>query len=338
MIDEECIYYFFNKNKNNQCQLKETKKTKQTKKQFISKLINFDFFMQNEIYITNKLREVLDYKQKFYLFDSIENTQGIRDTSVLIRYENMGLIKFDIYQSSLSCSRIYINTIIESYRHLLNTIDILFKNKIVHNNIHFETIVTNKSYTLLTDFSNALDINKLETNKLEINKYIQPFVTTYVPNNVFKPMELHVLSYLITNKYDSISNNNINCVLDDILQHHTILPHFGKQFVTNFKNDGTKFLQRYVNKSIPFICNDILTYYDTWDNYSLSVSYLIILIGIHKNIKHSNKFVITFMRHLLENISFNPLKRCSVETTTNKFEEMIYEIEPSSYARLLNAL
>ena len=137
MSDEECIYYFFNKNKNNQCQLKETKKTKQTKKQFISKLIKFDFFMQNEIYITNKLREVLDYKQKFYLFDSIENTQGIRDTSVLIRYENMGLIKFDIYQSSLSCSRIYINTIIESYRHLLNTIDILFKNKIRRSKMLF---------------------------------------------------------------------------------------------------------------------------------------------------------------------------------------------------------
>lgn len=323
-MSNECIYYFFNRKK-------KQFQNKQPKKQFIPKLLRLDFFTQNEIHTTNKLKTLTNYKNKFYLFDSIENIQGSGNTSILMNYENMGLIKFDTYISSLSCSRIYINNLIESYKHLLVTISLLKQNKIVHNNIGFETIVTNKSHTLLTDFSKALDMNNFD-----INKYIKHFVTTYVPDNVFKPMELQVLSYIITNKLDSISNNNIGCILDDILKYHTILPHFGDKYVTKFKNDGTIFLQRYVNKPITFICNDILTYYDMWDNYSLSVSFLIILIGIHKNIKHSNKFVITFMRHLLENISFNPLKRCSVETTTNKFEEMIYEIEASSYATLLN--
>ena len=123
-----------------------------------------------------------------------------------------------------------------------------------------------------------------------------------------------------------------------LIEQYKILRHFGAQIIQQFRDDGATFLQKYINKSIQFIYDDILTYYATWDNYALSVSYLVVLIDIHKNIKHSNKFVITFMRHLLENISFNPIKRCTVETTTNKFDKMIYEIEPSSYALLINEL
>jgi len=52
----------------------------------------------------------------------------------------------------------------------------------------------------------------------------------------------------------------------------------------------------------------------------------------------NNKFIIKFMRNLLENISFNPNKRCSVEITTNKFEQMIYDIEPSYYITLISEL
>ena len=326
MSDDECIYFFFSNNR--------IKKRILYKTPFISKLISSVSFIQNEIHATNKLKALKEYKKYYYLYDIIEKSQGLCDTSILTKYENKGLVNFDTYLSSLSCSRLYIYTLIESYRHLLSAIVLLIDNKIIHNNINFETIQTNKSNILLTNFSHSIDITRTNITRTDLNECMNKLCM----NETIKPIEIYLLSYLQTNKLDSISNNNINCILDDLIEQYKILRHFGAQIIQQFRDDGATFLQKYINKSIQFIYDDILTYYATWDNYALSVSYLVVLIDIHKNIKHSNKFVITFMRHLLENISFNPIKRCTVETTTNKFDKMIYEIEPSSYALLINEL
>ena len=322
MINDLSIYFFLNSKKKK----KETVYTNP----FISKLINSVSFIQNEIHTTNKLKGLLEYKKYYYLFNNIEKPHSLYDTSILTTYENIGLVNFDIYLGSLSCSRIYIHTLIESYKHLLDAIALLIDNKIIHNNITFETIQTNKSNTLLTNFMNSVDMTRIDLNEC-MNKLCKN-------EEIIKPIEIYLLSYLQTNKLDSISNNNINCILNELIEYNKILPHFGEKIIQQFRDDGTVFLQQYINKSHSFIRDDILKYYATWDNYSLSVSYLMILIGIHKNIKHSNKFVVIFMRHLLENISFNPIKRCTVETTTNKFDKMIYEIEPSYYALLINEL
>jgi hypothetical protein len=327
MSNEECIYFFFNNS---------TKKTKDKpcKQRFISKLQNQDYFTQNEIHSTNKLRSLSEYKKYYYLFDSIENRQTHGNGNMLTKYENLEVVSLDNYLRSLSSSKLYILRLIEVYRHILSAIALLKENTIIHNNINLETIQTNKSHILLTNFSESIDISRPDLkeciNKLCINKQYM--------NKVTMPLEFQVLSYLITNKLDSISNNNITSILDNSINNHQILTHFGEQVMQQFRDDGAIFLRKYINKSITFIIDDILTYYSTWDNYALSVSYLIILIDIHKSIKHSNKFVITFMRHLLVNISFNPIKRCSVETTTNKFNKMIYEIEPNYYALLINEL
>ena len=82
----------------------------------------------------------------------------------------------------------------------------------------------------------------------------------------------------------------------------------------------------------------MLNYFSTWDNYSLSIMYLNILIGIHKTIQKKNKLIILFMRLLIENINPNPLKRNSIETTTNKFKMLIYNSDISEFSYLVNHL
>jgi len=79
----------------------------------------------------------------------------------------------------------------------------------------------------------------------------------------------------------------------------------------------------------------MLQYYNTWDNYALSILFLRILIGIHRSIQITNKFIILFMKLLVSNIHLNPIKRLSISSTTNKFETILDSLEPKDYKELL---
>jgi hypothetical protein len=87
---------------------------------------------------------------------------------------------------------------------------------------------------------------------------------------------------------------------------------------------------------------EALKYAFTWDNYALSIVYLEILIGLHrtiaaKNENTSNKFIISFMKLLVNNISLDPSKRSLPNLSLNAFEDMVPNILVSDYQELLKA-
>jgi hypothetical protein len=82
----------------------------------------------------------------------------------------------------------------------------------------------------------------------------------------------------------------------------------------------------------------MLQYAHTWDNYALSILYLRILIGIHRSIGIKNKFIILFMKLLVQNIHLNPCKRISIEMTIQKFDILIDSLEPKDYKEVINNL
>jgi hypothetical protein len=59
---------------------------------------------------------------------------------------------------------------------------------------------------------------------------------------------------------------------------------------------------------------------------------------MHRSLKKQNKFVIDFMKLLVSNIHVNPLKRLSIEATTNKFELLIENTELDEFKQLIRAL
>jgi hypothetical protein len=135
-----------------------------------------------------------------------------------------------------------------------------------------------------------------------------------------------------------LSAYNIENIVHDVIENHVILKNFGKDVITNFKEEGIKYFNKYVNQSYEIIIKDVLKYYYTWDNYQLSICYLKIIIGMHRSLKKQNKFVIDFMKLLVSNIHVNPLKRLSIEATTNKFELLIENTELDEFKQLIRAL
>jgi len=337
---ECCVFYFFNENE------------LQIKKQKIHKIFKIDFFIQNELTNHQRLCKINNRKKHFYLCENaselkiteileddkqIEKKSLKNDDTILLEFEKRKLIYFKNYLKTLfeECNyKKYILTIIQSYKHILNSLQLLVDNNIFHNHINFDSIVIdNFDYPLLSNFSFSIDYSHSN-----IEQYIKHFVIAYEPSYIEWPTELHILSYLLTNKLNSLSIYNVETIINDVIKNNNILNTFGDSIVSSCKKEALDYFKKYVNQSYNFILTDILQYIGTWDNYALSILFLRILIGIHRSIKIKNKFIILFMKLLVCNIHLNPLKRLSINMTIKSFNSLLDSLEPKDYKDVIKAL
>jgi hypothetical protein len=337
---EGCVFFAFDK--------KET----QTKKQKISKIhkiVQINFFIENEITNQKKLLKFNNRKIYFYLCENtsqlkiteiderdikIKNKNLTKDDTILLEFEDRQLINLKTYLKDLSSSKKYILTIIDFYKHLLNSIRLLVENNVFHNQINFESIVIDKfDYPLLDNFSFSIDYSRAD-----IDKYIKHFIIAYDPTYIEWPLELHILSYLLTNNLDSLSSYNIEYIIHEVTTHNNILNTFGDSVVSSFKKEALQYFKKYVNQSYKYILTDILQYSHSWDNYALSILFLRVLIGIHRSIEIKNKFIMLFMKLLVSNIHLNPFKRNSVDMTITNFDSLLDRVDPKDYKDIINSL
>jgi len=212
-------------------------------------------------------------------------------------------------------------------------------NWVVHNCIHFDALMVNPLNKTPIIANLSFSLNILKATSID---YIRPFFVQYDPEYIAWPLELHILSFLLTNKLTSLSLSNIQRIIHDVAKFNSVLQTFGTDIVSAYEADALEYFGKYVNKSANYIVADIFYHYDTWDNYAISIVFLRILIGLHKSIStgtiKQNKFIILFMKLLVGNIHFNPIKRLSISATTNKFEGIIDTTEISEWSNLVTSL
>ena len=76
--------------------------------------------------------------------------------------------------------------------------------------------------------------------------------------------------------------------------------------------------------------NKVLSSWFTWDNYSLSIIYLIFIYYLNINGYINNKLIIRFSEILLLNIHPNSEKRLNVLKTKQDFTEFLYNMNIES--------
>ena len=312
-------------------------------------IVSSNFFSLNEIANAGKIRQLNDHfiRKRFYIFDTVERLQiteiseesdmdtGIINSNtnkLLLTFEKCQLTYLDIHLKSLSCSRKYIFQLIEFYRYLIGSIDLLVCNKIVHNNINFNTIVVDGAFNLpvLTNFMYSIDFSLFQRILKNFKQYFLLKKLT-----IFCPVEFYLLQYQLTNNLSSLSLYNIETVLKQFIKDHSI-------FLTvsnddkNLLDDGLKFFARYTNKSFDENLVEAFKYCWTWDNYALSIVYLKILIGLHRIVNVNNKFIISFMKLLVDNISLDPSKRPLPNISS--FEDLLKKIDLVDFKQLVDLL
>jgi len=222
--------------------------------------------------------------------------------------------------------------LVEFYMHLLGSLKLLGNIKLVHGNVSLKNIVVDKNEdVLLCNFSHSLDIAMPDLHE-HLTRFFHDGIVGH------EPLEWHILHHLSLNKKMGLSQYNIERIIESYLQRNEVLHHFGKETLARFKKEALDFFVHFVNKTYIEVCQSLLQYANTWNNYELSMTYLKILVGLQRTIKMPNIFITHFCKLLVDNVSSDPRKRHSIVETMEQFEKILAHIKMEDYEHLLNAL
>ena len=137
---------------------------------------------------------------------------------------------------------------------------------------------------------------------------------TFSPEYYLWSLEIHFINFLLHEK-DWVDMSDIQFIINKYYNNK----YFNKldiKIVNLLKKESINFYSHYINKKKESIIDDLLKYNNTWDNYSLSILFLIFIDEKQENI----------FKLLLNNIS-NPNKRLQLDKTLEIFNNIISELD-----------
>lgn len=316
-------------------------------KQYISKIVEKDYYSENEIkigtIIQKKLQNLIENPLKNHFAPVISSCDvdikkfDIEDKDecgifkgktasqfALLKIRYIDNKTLDTFITKNTNSALIMQIFISSYSHLLKSITFLQKINICHFDIKSENIVFDieRSLPIIIDFGISIDFNKFDMQK--INKYFY----RYIPAYFIWPIEVHLLNYVL-HKNNNITDKDIKEIAHQCTNNNIVLRAFSPKFQKKYEELSYQELKQYVGKDSNFIINNVLKYWNTWDNYSLSVLFIRILYYLVRNDEGQiikNEFVVFFTQLCLKNMHPNPTKRLSVSETIKSFNLFLYNI------------
>lgn len=316
--------------------------------QYISKIVEKDYYSENEInigkIIQKKLSNLIENPLKNHFAPVISSCDvdikkfDIEDkedcdifnqkteaqyTLLKIRYiDNKTL---DTFITENNNSSLIMQIFTSSYSHLLKSLTFLQKIKVCHFDIKSENIVFDieKSLPIMIDFGISIDFNTFDLQK--INKYFYRYIPTYF----IWPIEVHLLNYML-HKNSNITDKEIKDISRQCTNSNIVLRAFSPKFQKKYEDLCYHELKKYVGKDSNFIIKEVTKFWNTWDNYSLSVLFIRILYYLVRNDEGQiikNEFVVFFTQLCLQNMHPNPSKRLSVAETIKSFNLFLYNIQ-----------
>ena len=310
-----------------------------SKMKYVSKIQKSSFSAKNEI----RMGEIIK-QQPYYLNHFVPVVQSVPinvskiddedvdNCTILKKYKDSDFLNMKIFYvdgsnfldyiiSSKSSDFSFVNLIIDSYNHLLNSLNMLVGMKIVHYDLKGNNIMINNinNLPLVLDFGLSISMNELKIDLL--NKFFYVYAPEYSP----WALEIHYLSFLLNvNREPSIKD--LETMVDRYIENETnpvgIL--FSDGFVEKFKRLCLRQLKKYKAMGFTDSITYILTQWRTWDNFSLSVIYLNFFYYIYGKKKIPKQdFIKIILELLLLNVHPNPEMRLSIKETVLVFNDKL---------------
>tara|TARA_B110000967_G_C18873431_1_gene556797 strand:+ start:848 stop:2011 length:1164 start_codon:yes stop_codon:yes gene_type:complete len=231
----------------------------------------------------------------------------------------------------------FVELLVDSYNHLLDSLSKLAEMKIVHydlkgNNIMFNLV---NKLPLVLDFGLSIDMTAV--NSSNIDKYFYVYAPEYAP----WCLEIHYLSFLLKVSSNPTDKDLIDMV-DKYIDNDTnpVGMLFSNTFVDKFKKSCLIQLRKYKAMDKKDCISYILEQWKTWDNFSLSVIYLSFFYYIYSFKYKKQEFVKIMLEVLLLNIHPNPEKRLSINDTSlifnNKLLNFVQNVKNVKFISKLN--
>jgi len=298
-----------------------------------SKIVLYDFFSINEINIS-KIILNMPYNMNYYNTltnydfidiskideNMIENIDLYENNKYIIfNYNNKKYVDFQDFLFKLPNIKQFILNVLDSYSFLLNSLIRLSDENICFFELSTDNIVFSiHDKPFLKNFQNSLLISNLNES------YIKNIIKN-IDNYTYKPLEIHVLFYLIMNNEETLSLSLIESICSNYVKNMNILSLFSQNYKDSYEKICIETLKKYINNPKTAIITDILQYNDYWDNYSISILYLHIVGNITRFFSLKGTFLNKFTILLTKNIHPNPLKRETLEETIKNYNKLFYE-------------
>jgi hypothetical protein len=299
-----------------------TKNTKKTNPAKVELKLTI-FFTINEIKICNRIKTIPYYFNYFQVVTTHQLMTDLNNVAEIINKEdcrNLSLLSYnnehgddikclkDVLLQCTSPKQVILSSI-DTYFNILNSLLLLHNNKITFfdmtdDNIYF----TDYHKPIVKQFENSILYEHLD------EKYISR-VIKHITDFTYKPLEVHLLFYLIVNDEVSLSYALSYEICEHFIKNMPVLSLFSPTYRENFKKECNDFLTPYINRSRSDIINDVIKYYDTWDNYSLSILYLHIFAAELQAFSLNETFIGELINSLSKNLSIDPLKRETLSLT-----------------------
>jgi serine/threonine protein kinase len=224
----------------------------------VSKLIQYDHG-KDEIYISNLIRKIPNYKNHFLVVEdncTIDKAVPFKKCDS-VKQDTKFKILYIPYKQQTPSNRSFHSL----YKELLESIQLLVHNKIVHFDIKPSNTIQAENVYLI-DFGISIDMTHVYSN---VTHYFYKYHIQYY----HWPLEVHLLCYRL--HVGKITLDILEKICRDFVKHHIVL-----------QKSNDKFVKEYTEKSIEYY-SDIITFpteefikkcissWKTWDNYALII-------------------------------------------------------------------
>lgn len=326
-IDTTNIHKLFLQNfvKKNESQKNLQKNVKTIKKE--------DFTTINEINICKKIKNIPYYSNNYLIVEDydllhvsklndkfIEKFNLINENNYLVfTYKNNVLMDFNDYFLNLKEPKLFILNVIETFSYILHGLIKLNEYDICFFNLSPQNIVFNLNCGTKPQLQNF-------HLSLLISKINEDYITNIIQNHndyTHKPLECHILFYLIHNDMSTISYSFIEEICDIFVNKMSVLCLFSEKYKESYKLSCIEVLKKYINKSKADITRDILNQIHTWDIYSFSVLFLHIFGNISRIFSLKSSFINKITLELSKNIHPDPSKRGNLHILIEVFNNLL---------------
>jgi hypothetical protein len=303
------------------------------------------FFSINEGVISDKIKQIRYYSNNFFVAEAydfvnigqlneeiVEKLKLTNDVRYLIfKYKNDNLVDFGDFLFNIADPTRLVFSTITSFSYILTSLRTLNKNGVCFFNLSPQNIAFN------LDCGENPVIRNFQTS-LQISQLNMEYITNIIKaqhDYTHKPLEVHVLFYLIQNNLSTVSYSFIEEICEKFVKNLPFLNIFSEKFGASYKDVCVASLKKYINQPQTDIILDILENSDKWDVYSLSMIYLHIFGSICRVFSLQPNFVTKFTTELSKNIHPNPEKRSTLDELSANYTRLLSEENDWSFVKNL---
>ena len=222
-------------------------------------------------------------------------------------------------------------TLSGTYRYLLMALEKLTDINVVHYDLKLENIMfLSKTHEpRIIDFGISIPIDKLTKHNMKDYFYV------YSPSYYVWCLDINVINFLLHETKGDLTEIDADSIAYLYVSSNRALDMFSPDFISQFLDTCIIQTKKYVGRPRDDVLQELLSYSNTWDNYSLSIIYLIVISTFFAKHGQDSKFVIYFTQLLLKNIHPDPTRRLSITETLLQQTNFLYiEDDVNNYLQL----